>query len=518
MSSLTKKQMKIFLRCGSWKRVSDSVKNLQASYTAEYITRFFLCILFGVLLSGISPPAAADELEDVLSGFDDKPADKRVVKDDNELESVLSGFDDPANNSPASGLKTERRFIPEWLEISGEIRLTATVNTAHHAPKPDKHKITDYRGLSMLRTVANFTADMTFPGAKARIGGRSFYDTAYTLNDRSQYTEQVLDDYETESELIEVWLQSGLTDNLDIKTGRQIVVWGRSDNIRVADILNPLDNRHPGMTDIKDLRLPVAMTKLDFYAGDWNLSGIVIHEPRFAKNPVYGSDFYPGESPSPPEEKPSISLENQQYALALNGIFSGWDLSFYSAWVFDARFHIETDASGDRHAQHSRVFMGGLAGNIASGNWMFKGEAVWWHNLEFANLASQEKSRIDTLAAIEYTGFSETVIAVEAADRHLIDYDDALSLPPDNRQEDVFQSVLRLVRDFRNDTVQLKIILSTFGFDFQDGAFQRLQLDYDHTDNLTLTGGAVFYQSGDMYVFRNSGDNDRIFLEMSYTF
>jgi len=483
--------MKIFLRCGSWKKESDSMKVQQASDVTKYITRFFLCILFGVLLSGISSPAAADELEDVLSGFD-KP-------DGGDRKSALP-------TSPS---------LPEWLDISGAFSLTTTVNIAHVAPDQGD---ADYRGLSMLQTSLDLTADMTFSGVKARIGGRGFYDAAYTLNGRGPYTGEMLDTYEKESELTEAWLQADLCSDFDIKTGRQIVVWGRSDNIRVADILNPLDNRQRGMTDIKDLRLPVAMTKSDYYLGDWNLSGIVIHEPRFTKNPVYNSDFYPGASPSPPEEKPGVSLEDQQYALALNGIFSGWDISFYSAWVFDPRSHIETDASGDREAQHSRVFMGGMAGNIASGNWMFKGEAAWWHNLEFANLASGEKSRIDVLAAAEYTGFSETVIAVEAADRHLIDYDDALSRPPDYQQEDIFQSVLRLVRDFRNDTLQLKIILSTFGLSGQDGALQRLQLDYDHTDNLTLTGGAVFYQSGDMYLFRNIGDNDRIFLEMSYAF
>ncbi|MDM8540512.1 hypothetical protein QUF90_05440 [Desulfococcaceae bacterium HSG9] len=110
------------------------------------------------------------------------------------------------------------------------------------------------------------------------------------------------------------------------------------------------------------------------------------------------------------------------------------------------------------------------------------------------------------------------MIAFEAADRHLTDYDDALSRPPDNQEEDLFQSVLRVTRDFRNDTLQLKIILSAFALDGQDGALQRLQLDYDYTDNLTLSGCAVFYQSGDLYVFRNIGDNDRVFLEMSYAF
>jgi len=72
--------------------------------------------------------------------------------------------------------------------------------------------------------------------------------------------------------------------------------------VRVTDILNPLDNRLPGMVDIKNLRLPVAMTKLDYYTGLWNLSGIMIHEARFDKTPVFNSDFYPGAGPLPSEK------------------------------------------------------------------------------------------------------------------------------------------------------------------------------------------------------------------------
>jgi len=62
-----------------------------------------------------------------------------------------------------------------------------------------------------------------------------------------------------------------------------VVVWGRSDTIRVTDVLNPIDNRRPGMVDIEDLRLPVAMAKLDYFVGDWRVTPIAILEQRFQK-------------------------------------------------------------------------------------------------------------------------------------------------------------------------------------------------------------------------------------------
>ncbi len=170
------------------------------------------------------------------------------------------------------------------------------------------------------------------------MSGHGFYDAAYAIQGREQYTASLLDEYEQELEFDEVYVEGSLTSSLDVKIGRQVVVWGKADNLRVTDILNPLDNRVRGMVDIKYKRLPVTMSKLDYYTGDWNLSTILVNEIRFDKNPVYNCDFYPGARPAVPEKKPTnFSLDTQQLGLAVNGIFSGWDLSFYQAWVYDNR-------------------------------------------------------------------------------------------------------------------------------------------------------------------------------------
>jgi len=52
----------------------------------------------------------------------------------------------------------------------------------------------------------------------------------------------------------------------------------------------------------------------------------------------------------------------------------------------------------------------------------------------------------------------------------------------------------------------------------QDGAFQRFSVEYDLTDSVKITGGAVLYQSGDLARHKNIGDNDRIFVEIKYSF
>ena len=468
-------------------------------------------ILFLLLTAAL--PVAGQELDDVLSGFDEKPGEQEKPPG-NEMDDVLSGFDAPEEKQ-SDEKSVDKRLIPEWLELGGSIGISASVNFAHDAPEVDE---ADFRGLSMLRTTVALYSEATFGGWQLKISGHGFYDAAYSLQDRGDYTDDLLDLYEQEVEFDDVYLIGSLASKIDIKTGRQVVVWGKSDNVRVTDILNPLDNRVPGLVDIKNRRLPVTMTKLDYYIGDWNLSTIMLHEVRFDKNPVFNSDFFPGKAPLPPEDKPNFSLDNQQYALALNGIFSGWDLSLYGAWVFDARAHLVRDATGYLYREHSRVFMAGLTSNIAMGNWLLKGEAAWFDGLEYGNLPGDELSRLDVMAGIEYTGFSETLLSLEVVNRHLFDFDDRLEAFPDLAQEDSLQTVATMVRDFANDTIQIKTILSFFGSHGEDGAFERFQLDYDLTDNVTVTGGVILYQSADAGVFSEIGDNDRLFLELIYEF
>ena len=53
---------------------------------------------------------------------------------------------------------------------------------------------------------------------------------------------------------------------------------------------------------------------------------------------------------------------------------------------------------------------------------------------------------------------------------------------------------------------------------FDDGGFQRFTAEYDWTDSIELTGGVVFYQSGDLRRTTGIGNNDRVFGEVQYNF
>ena len=472
-----------------------------------------LCCLLLFSPAAVSA-GSGQSLDEVLEGFDDGGA---KPMDDN-LDSVLEGFDSMAPDMPASE-QNRAVYTPSRFDLDGYVQLGASYNFAHESPAAGQ---TDWRGGSRLRTELNVDLNVRLAdGWQAKVGGKGFYDAVYSVKGRDEYTEAVLDEYEDELELREAWVLGRLADNLDLKAGRQIVVWGKSDNIRVTDVLNPLDLREPGLTDIEDLRLPVAMTKLDSYFGSWNLAAMAIHELRFNKLPAYGHDFYQGQTLPPPEDKPEDNLENTEWALSLGGIFSGWDLDLYYARIFNDTPHFMSVSTGTIPAyrrQHARLHMFGLAYNRALGNWLAKTEAAWFEGLEYANDPGQSYNRADALVGFEYSGFQETVISLEFADRHVINHDPVLENGPDFVLKDMFQAALRYNRDFLHDTLTLTFLAMVFGPDEADGAFERLSLEYDLSDTVRLRGGTVLYQSGDLPVMRNIGDSDRLFLEIRYNF
>jgi hypothetical protein len=461
------------------------------------------CLTLPFLLVCTLPVYAAEtSLDSALDGFDEPATES-------SLDAVLDGFTDTTSEkAPESAAITQK----PWT-IGGAVTLGTAYNFAHSAPATGE---TDYRGLSRLRSKLNIEFDYDIaPKWRTHIAGYGFYDAAYQINGRDNYSSEVLDAYESETELGEAWLQGKLTQSVDLKLGRQIVVWGKSDNIRVTDIINPLDNREPGMVDIEDLRLPLTMARLDYYIGDWGLTALAIPEIRFNKNPAFGSDFYPYPTAMPKEITPADGGNHTEYAFAANGIFSGWDLSLYWAQLYDDTPH-RVMVGSTPQLQHSRLTMTGLAANAAVDNWLLKAELAYFDGLEYSSLPGQSVQRMDTLLGVEYSGFSETTLSLEVVNRHVANYDSALL--SDGIVEDEWQTALRYQGDFMHARLHLLALLSAFGDDLADGGFSRYSAAYDIADALTVTGGIVTYQEGNKLPFGTVYDNDRLFVDLKYSF
>jgi hypothetical protein len=281
-------------------------------------------------------------------------------------------------------------------------------------------------------------------------------------------------------------------------------------------VLNPLDMREPGMVDLEDLRLPVTMARADYYFGDWSMTAVVIPELRTNKIPVEGSDFYPVAFPMPVEDAPD-NWRNPEFALALSGVFSGWDLSFHAASTYEDQAHFKLTSTGMQRA-YSRINMLGIAENIVFGSWLLKTEYAVFDGLEYFATGNQSFIRSDLLAGLDYNGITDHTVSVEALWSRIFDYNDVLQEPPDDKGKDSGQIAIRYTGNFLHETVQVVALASIFGFDGSDGAFYRGSIKYIPQDALSVTAGIMVYQSGDFLFLDAIARNDRIFAELRYDF
>jgi hypothetical protein len=304
--------------------------------------------------------------------------------------------------------------------------------------------------------------------------------------------------------------------------------------------------------DIEDLRRPVTMVKADYYLGDWALSAIAIPEIRFSLNPPFGNDFAPAVSSLGtvqafvfPEDKPDESFNNTQWAAALSGIFSGWDVSFHFARMYrdlpylDPRIRLALlepflISFEGTELRHSRVTLVGAGANYTIGSWLFKAEIAWTDGIDYTTstrlnatvfglgivdlpTGNVQKSRLDFMGGIEYYGWTDTSIALEVANRHIFGFRNDMR-PLFGTQENQLETALRVTRLFMNDRLEVTALGIVFGNHAQDGSVVRLDARYDLRDALELVGGIVFFQKGDPPPFDTIKRNDRFFFEIKYSF
>jgi hypothetical protein len=496
------------------------------------------------ILSGFDEPADASGdsgVDEALEGFD---LDDEGGDGEADLDDVLGGFDtlDDVEETAPSGAGLLGDPDTRGWDLTGSVSVGSSVNFVSHR---SARKNTNYKGLSRLRTRLNLQLEVDLPFEwKFQGMGYAWYDFAYIARGTSEYTQQVRNNYIWEADTQEVWIQGSVTEHLDLKIGRQVVNWGRSDSLRVVDVLNPLDQREPGLTDIEDLRRPVGMVRADYYWRNWSLTALAIPEQRFDKEPPPGSDFNP--SPDlPPNAKDPISKRpndfgsDTEWGFALTGIFQGWDFSINMARYTSNLGHLDSFefldplSGAEAEIHYARLWMVGGGANYTIGSWLFKTEAAGIEGIAFTDQAvfdeqgmvvgvnqSGDRWRLDVMGGIEYYGFDDTTLSLEIAQRHIFDkpkgptIESGFVIP----QEDTTETAMRITRSFLNERLDVTLLGLVFGEKVQDGSIARLQVDYDIIDALVATAGVLLFQEGDSVPLDTWGDNDRFFFQLKYSF
>ncbi len=235
---------------------------------------------------------------------------------------------------------------------------------------------------------------------RAVLAGHAEVDLAY-LVDRGRYDRATLDTYEWQAINREAFVAVSLGP-AEITLGSQIVAWGEGDMVSPLDVVNPRDNREPGLADLEDLRMPVLATRVGVFPGNHRLELMVVHESFMGwLSPPFGP-FSPLPALVPSEPPPGLQLDldfaargvrydhvQPRLSLRQQQGFLRWvykgpalDLGLYAATVLDKQGVVilptlqELLGSGPLvvRLDHRRYWLAGSSGAVPVSSFVLKWE------------------------------------------------------------------------------------------------------------------------------------------------
>ncbi len=433
---------------------------------------------------------------------------------DSEILDVLEGFSGERSSPYENSRNDNSLEMYPQASLSGALSGRFSYAPFEHttAAGYDVSGVTSIKTQLALSLDGRISSDWSF-----MLSGWTFYDFTYSLRGRERFSRELRDEYEKEAELGETFIRGKLFNDIDFSFGRQVIVWGKADLLSVVDLWNPVDNRHPGLTEQKFTRLPVWMTKVDIYPGSWQVSAIVSHEYRHDKEPVIGHDFYPYDFAAPSWQDSGDFQERSSAGLMAGRCFPGFDVDLYGGSFRKDLDNVGLNATIAERSTN-RIAVIGMAFEKAVPHWLFKLEAAWIGGLQYYSLPGEEKNRLDVLLGADYTGLKNTRISLEIVERHLFGLDGETAARDDTPSRDALLWAFKVSRTFLRDRLNVLFLSYVGGYSFKEGSAQRISAEYTITDSLSFAAGLFLVHSGDNYLMRNAGDNDRLFFQLSYAF
>jgi len=123
-------------------------------------------------------------------------------------------------------------------------------------------------------------------------------------------------------------------ENMDVRIGRQFIVWGVMTGVRIVDEMNPMDFREMIFADLLDYRIPLWSLKTNYYLDNGNLELVWIPEIRSHRPAPSGSEWELLQEVPNTVYPDSFTLKNSEIAVkwALNAWDTDLTFSYFYTW------------------------------------------------------------------------------------------------------------------------------------------------------------------------------------------
>ena len=377
---------------------------------------------------------------------------------------------------------------------------------------------TEERQTQKLETIVKPELEVDLgPVAKLTVIGRIRSDTENSIDA----------DDRTGSELREFYVETSLGRSF-LTLGKQQIVWGKADGLKVLDVVNPQEWREFILDDFEDSRIPLWTVNAEIPVADSTLQLIAILDQQYHEFAENGDAFnftspllIPSPSPTGPVTmqpvvKPKRVFKDGDFGMRLSGFLGGWDYSLNYLYHYDDTAvlfrEIIITSSGPQITitpEYKRShLMGGTFSN-AFGDLTLRGEVGYSLDRYYAtnDIADQDgvvkSNEIAYVIGLDWFAISDTFISAQLFQSALNNHQSGML-----RDERDTSITLLVERKFLNDTLTSRI-LWLHNLDMDDGLL-RPGISYELNDTISIRMGADLFYGDQQGLFGQFRDQDRV--------
>lgn len=306
----------------------------------------------------------------------------------------------------------------------------------------------------------------------------------------------------------------------DLRLGRQIIIWGNSDGVRITDNISPSDLSEYITRDFDEIRMAVDALKLRFF-GD-NGTGELIFIPFFKQGilPDNDSPWAVGSSfdnEIMDKNRPDKNIKNGElgakYALFLPGFDMA--LSYFYTWN-DFPYYTQTRKNDSRlvNPEFHRLHIFGVEFSRLYKDVVFRGEAAFSHGNRYGSSTMDclvKKDQIKWLLGMDWSPGNNWSLSFQVTEDRILGFSDKIQ----QKEQSSMVTVSISKKLFREKLILFG--MHYFNLNEQD-SLTRLSSEYQVMDGLSLFLGTDIFTGCQSGSFGRYTENTQVWAKVKYNF
>ena len=398
------------------------------------------------------------------------------------------------------------------------------------------YRLHDPGDVAKLKTLGWLEGKYTFSeAANLRLATRGAYDAVFDATDR--YPANVERDQKTELSLREAILTLR-HDDVEVRLGRQQIVWGEAISTFVTDVVNPRDFREFVLPDFSELRIPIWALDVVYRLGPGvTLEGVWTPDTMHNRLPKQGTEFQFARIPfrfrNPvvrlPDDPDQFSLARSEGGARLSVLREGWDVAliyYDQADKTSVLFHrrVPQPPAPDvvvLEPRHPRLHVVGATLGKSVDEVVVRAEVAATIGKRYETIDPLDRDgvvrrdTIDYLVGVDYTMFGSLDTALQVGQKILTG--SATNITRPGVAGVVTTSVaLRVTTGFLDNTLN-PTVLVVVGADRGDVRVSP-RLDWLVSGSVTVSVGADIFEGPKRTLYGQFDSNDRVTFTTTWRF